>query len=345
MKYARLLQDCDACLILNPANLFYFSDYDNADAIIIASPEGAFYITDSRYKEEAQEIIRDMEVVSCAAGSLFDTAKKYLPSAKRVGYEKASISYANYLNLEKLQCKLVDISRDISALRMIKSPREIEKIKQAQSITDKVFELILEHITIGISERDLASKLESLLFDCGADSLAFSSIVAAGRNTSKPHAHRTDYVLKKGDLVTLDFGAKLNGYCSDMTRTVALGNPSEKIKTMYGLVLEAQTRALANITPNISGAAADAYAREVFEQQDCDKFFTHSLGHGLGIEVHEEPRLSQKSKDILLENMVFSIEPGLYFENEFGIRIEDLAVLGENGIINLTKSTKELIIL
>ncbi|MGI6213199.1 MAG: M24 family metallopeptidase [Christensenellales bacterium] len=345
MKYAELFSYCDAFIIQNEANLFYFSGYENADAIIAASPGGAFYITDNRYTEEAKASIKNMEIVQSSPDSFFKSAKDLLGGAKKVGYEKSNISYLQYLNLQSLNCELIDISAKIGSLRMIKSEEEAERVRRAQSITDEVFEKVLEYIRPGIGERKLAGKLESLLFECGADSLAFPSIVAAGKNTSKPHAHRTDYILRKGDLVTLDFGAKLNGYCSDMTRTVSLGDPGERAKAVYKTVLHAQTQAIADIKAGMSGKEADAIARDIFAAQGYKDYFTHSLGHGLGIEVHEDPRLSYLNENPLKQNMIFSVEPGLYFENEFGIRIEDLVILGKDGIINLTKSAKNLIIL
>jgi len=345
MKFSKLLKCCNAFIITSPANLFYLSGYKNADAVIVASNKGAYYITDARYTEESGQAIKHMEIVPAIPSDIFEVAGKLLEGASDIGYEKASVLYADYLKIANLTHNLIDISDKISALRMIKSDKEIEKIQNAQDITDKVFEKILEYIAPNITERQLASKLESLLFEYGADSLAFTSIVASGTNTSKPHAQRTDKPLAKGDLITLDFGARLGGYCSDMTRTVALGHLNEREKEIYSLVLSAQSNALENIQAGISGKEADALARNVFKSKGYEQYFTHSLGHGLGIQVHEPPALSLKSSDILQENMVFSIEPGLYFENKFGIRIEDLVVLGKNGVINLTKSAKDLIIL
>ncbi len=345
MKFSKLLESCNAFIITEPANLFYLSGYENADAIIVASHKGAYYITDSRYLEEARQAVTHMEIVSAQPYFIFETAGKLLEGVTDIGYEKATILYADYLKLASFSHQLIDISEIFATLRMVKSDKEIEKIQNAQDITDKVFEKILEYIAPNITERQLAAKLESLLFEYGASSLAFSSIVASGYNTSKPHAQRTDKLISKGDLITLDFGARLDGYCSDMTRTVALGYLNDKAKETYSLVLAAQNNALENIKIGISGKDADALARDVFKAKGCEQFFTHSLGHGLGIQVHEQPSLSVSSNDILQEDMVFSIEPGLYFENEFGIRIEDLAVLTEKGIINLTKSAKNLIII
>ena len=230
-------------------------------------------------------------------------------------------------------------------IRAIKDSTELEFIKKAQEITDKTFEDLLPSIREGMSEIELATILESLLHKNGANGLAFESIVAFDKNTAIPHAVRSMNTLKNGSLITLDFGAKYQGYCSDMTRTIAFGDVTDEEKKAYEYVSIAQEMALSIMHAGMTGKECDSMARLFFAEKGLDKYFIHTLGHSIGLEVHEFPRLSQKDTTVLEENMVVTVEPGLYFDGYFGIRIEDLVILNKTDIINLTKSPKKLIII
>lgn len=331
----------DLCLIQSPSNLFYFSSYENADAVLIFAEGKRYYFTDSRYFEEFRSlkgnfIVKDIaELCDFLSGGNFVSAsiESNLPMEFYLFLQRHSINDLNF------------IDNEISALRAIKSSRELSLIKKAQLITDTTFEKILSCIEEGMTERELASKLEATLFLCGADKLAFDSIVAFGTNTARPHAHRGETRLKKGMPITLDFGAKYGGYCSDMTRTVFFGDPGQEMRRIYESVLCAQEYAINNIKSGMMGRECDELARSVFREKNLEAYFIHSLGHGIGIDCHEKPNFSPKCQEIIGQGMVMSVEPGLYFEGKYGIRIEDLIYFDESGIINLTKSPKNMIIL
>ena len=230
-------------------------------------------------------------------------------------------------------------------LRSIKDSYELECIRAAQKITDETFAYVLEHIRPGMTERALAALIEYQMRLRGADGPAFDTIAVSGKNTSLPHGVPSDKPIESGDFVTMDFGAKARGYCSDMTRTVAVGRPTEKMRQIYGIVLEANRRALAGVQTGMTGAACDALARGYIAQQGYGDRFGHGLGHSLGLEIHEEPRFSPACETVILPGTVVTVEPGIYLENEFGVRIEDMVWMTPDGPVNLTASPKELIVL
>lgn len=331
----------DFCFIKSPSDLFYFTGYENADAVLIFADGEKRYFTDSRYFEEVA-CLRDGFVIDDVQNLGSFLAARHFRSAS----VESSLSYADFVFLKENGIEdffLADA--EISALRAVKSPRELALMTRAQEITDAAFTSVLGELREGMSERELASAAEASLFKLGADSLAFTSIVAFGSNTSRPHAHRSDTVLKRGMPVTLDFGAKFSGYCSDMTRTVFFGEPSEEIKEIYRVVLQAQERALERLRAGMTGRECDDLARGFFREKGLDAYFIHSLGHSLGIDCHETPSFSPKCADIIKKGMTMSVEPGLYFEGRFGVRIEDVIYFDETGIRNLTKSPKNMIIL
>lgn len=336
---------CDCTLISTASNLYYVSGYQNADAMILLFPDEKVYITDPRYTEEAGQAVRGFSVINFDK-SLIETAIFLMKkrNCKNIGIE-FSICYSDAQALMNEGFFLTDISGALALERSIKMPHEIERIKRAQEITDKTFSDILHEIKEGITERELAGILEGMLYKNGADGLAFSSIVAFGENISKPHAKRSQRRLKKSDFVLLDFGAMYEGYCSDMTRTVCFGTPSSEMKDIYDLVLTAQKNAIDNIGTGMRCDEAYYLAESVFKEKNLHEYFIHSLGHSLGIDIHEDISLSYRKKDVLQPNMVITVEPGLYFPGKFGVRIEDMIILDESGIDNLTKSPKNLIII
>lgn len=331
----------DICIIKSPSNLFYLSGYDNADSIIAIDKEGAYYFTDSRYFEEVTSLLEGFEIKNIADFGNFIEERK-----ARIASVESSISYNDYLFFKEKGIEDFHfIDKEISRLRAIKSEKEIKIMQKAQAITDHAFDLVLNDIKEGMTERELASALEAHLFGCGGDALAFTSIVAFGVNTSKPHAHRGETKLKKGMAVTMDFGAKYQGYCSDMTRTVFFGKPCDELKDIYNYVREAQSLALDTVRPGMVGRDVDEIARGYFRNKGLDKYFIHSLGHSLGIDIHENPNFSPKCSDVITKGMTLSVEPGLYIAGKYGVRIEDVIYFEENGIRNLTKSPKNMIII
>lgn len=340
-----VLNDIDALLITSQSNLFYFTGYANADAVLIIGSCESYYISDDRVKEEFEELCSDITFVSIDMGqTYYAKAVEILKElrAKVVGYEEDYILFKHYVLFDEF-FDMIRYSNQISDLRSIKDFFEIEQIVLAQKITDEVFQNVLDYIRPGITELELASYINSNIFALGG-SLAFDTIVAFGRNTSKPHAHPGKEILQKNDIVTIDFGAKYNGYCSDMTRSFCIGKPTNEYRDTYNLVLGAQTNAINKMNAGLTGKAIDALARNYFPS-NLASFFTHSLGHSLGIDIHERPNLSPLFAGVINENVVTSVEPGLYFPGEYGIRIEDIVIVKKSGVQNLTKSSKQLIII
>lgn len=337
----KLLYKGDACIIESPSNLFYFTRYQSADAILVFYKGKSYYFTDSRYFEEVSFMSPETEILNVATFDDFIRDN----SIKSASVE-SSVNVKEYLRFQKAGIEeFFFIDEDVAKLRSIKDADEIELMKKAQNITDNAFSAVLGDIKGGMTERELASCLESHLFGLGGDGLAFDSIVAFGANTSKPHAHRGETVLEKGMAITMDFGAKFGGYSSDMTRTVFFGTPSDKILDTYKKVAEAQNLAINTVKAGMTGKECDYVARGYFEKFGLDKYFIHSLGHSLGIDCHENPNFSPRCEAVIEKGMTLSVEPGLYFAGEFGIRIEDVIYFSENGVINLTKSPKNIIIL
>ena len=264
----------------------------------------------------------------------------------RIMLEGKHVTYDIYKKLSKeLDAEIVMCGDEIERLRIIKTPAEISLIKKAEDIGCSAFEHILSYIRPGVSERDITLELEYYMKKNGAEALSFETIVASGVNSSCPHASVSDRKIENGDFVTLDFGCIYQGYCSDMTRTVAVGHINDRQKKIYDTVLSAQLSALENIRAGMTGREADACARNIIDEAGFGKNFGHGTGHGVGLYIHELPRVSQSSEDVLDIGMVFSVEPGIYIDGECGVRIEDVVTLTENGLVNLTEAPKELIII
>ena len=346
----KLFEKLDAIIILNPSNLFYFTHYSNEDASVVLTKDKKYYICDKRTSEEAQELLEDFEIVDIGKDGYATTAKKLIKKlgAKKVGYEDWTISHRHYLEIVGKglfkSYNLIPASNLISESRTIKTDYEIDLIKKAQAVTDKVFLDTLDFIKPGMTELEVAAFMNSKTYAYGSE-LAFPPIVAFGKNTSKPHAHPGNNVLQENDVVTLDFGAKYNGYCSDMTRSFVVGTPPEGYVELYNAVLEAQETALKNLHAGITGKEGDSYARKVLEEKGYGEYFTHSLGHSLGIDVHEGPGLTPRCNEIIPVGSVLSVEPGAYLEGKYGVRIEDIVLFQKSRVDNLTNSNKNLIIL
>ncbi|MFA5449983.1 MAG: aminopeptidase P family protein [Clostridia bacterium] len=332
--------------IASPSNLFYFSGLQNDDARILLTPQENYYFTDARSMEEARELITGFTMVDVERGEYAFTASQFIANLgiKKLGYEDESILYREYHAIDWKDRELIPAETAINAKRSVKAPAEIAKIVAAQAITDKVFIEMLEFIRPGVTEVETAAKLNSLIYGYGA-TLAFDSIVAFGKNTSKPHSHPSDNVLNNRDCVLLDFGAKYKGYCSDMTRSFAVGGVSDKYRETYYRVLESQQNAISALKAGITGREGDALARDVLKDSGLSDFFTHSLGHSLGVDIHEKPVMSPRSNEIIPVGAVLSVEPGVYFEGEFGIRIEDIVLFNNNSVDRLTASPKDLLII
>lgn len=353
MKLEKLVEslpdELDGVLIESPENRRYFSGFPSSAGILIAAKQGSVFLTDSRYIEAAKSQISCCEVVEQKKleEQLPALAEKF--GCKNLAFETSRVTVARARKLAKMLggVRLADDDRAdkiISQLRTVKTADEIEKIKAAQKIAESAFEHILTIIKPGLTERDIAFELDFYMLKNGAEAVAFDTIIASGVNSSKPHAVPSDKRVEAGDFVTLDFGAAVGGYRSDMTQTVAVGFVSEKQRLIYNTVLAAQTATLEILKPGVTCKAVDAAARDIIRDAGFGSFFGHGTGHGVGIEIHEEPTLSPHGAGELEPGNVVTAEPGIYLPGEFGVRIEDMALITADGCENLTSSTKELLV-
>ncbi len=339
----------DGFIVSKPENQYYLSSFSGEGLTIITGNKN-YIITDSRYTEQAKKEASDFEIIETKAGfSPFSISFQIIKELglRRIGIESHSLTVKEYDELTKSfkDTSLIKTEGLIEQLRAIKDIHEISLIKSAQEITDKAFEHILDFIKPGASELELVAELEYFMKKNGSQSTAFQTILVSGPRTSLPHGIPSKRVLQAGDLVTIDFGARFSGYCSDMTRTVIIGKPSEKQLSIYNTVLDAQVKAIEHVKPGLTGKDIDGVARKFIQEEGFGDYFGHGLGHGVGLEIHEAPKLSPKGENKLLPGMIVTIEPGIYIENFGGVRIEDMLVITENGFENLTKSEKQLICL
>lgn len=342
----------EAILVVSEKNRFYFTEFASTYGYLVLMPNGkTVFITDPRYYEMAQSLESDgVEVRQIASGAnigevLIDLLKEN--NVKIIGFEDTELTVAEYTSLKETlsEFELIPVGKHINFARSFKTPQEIEYIKKAQSITDIAFASILNFIRPGVTEREIAIELEYLMQKNGADGLAFDTIIASGVNSSKPHAHPTDKVVESGDPVTMDFGAKFHGYCSDMTRTVFVGEPSEELRKIYNIVALAQRMGINSAYTGMKGNELDTACREIIKANGYGDYFTHSTGHSLGIDIHEMPYASARSQDVFKANQLITCEPGIYIPKVGGVRIEDMLLFEENGVIDLTTSDKHIIIL
>ena len=333
-----------AFLVTNPANVRYLSGFSNPkDARVLVFANEMILITDGRYNAQAEAESKIDYKIFPITKSLNEFIAE-LVKGKKLAIEANQISVAENNALTEILTYEPIASEDIVAkYRLVKTETELEQIRIAAKIADDAFSHILNYIKPGVKEVEIALELEGFMRKAGAEGLAFDSIVASGYRSSMPHGTASQKLIEAGDLVTLDFGANYNGYNSDMTRTVAVGQISEQAHMIYHSVLEAQEAALKAVKPNLDCKDLDAVARGILEKHELAEYFSHGLGHGVGIDIHEAPRLSMKSKDRLEPNMVITIEPGVYIPNKIGLRIEDLVFVTDNDYELVSKSNKNLI--
>ena len=341
----------DGALISSEAGQRYLSDFPFSDGFLFITADRAYLLTDSRYIEAAKEQVSGFEIL-LPEKRMTDTLAELISEHKidRLALEEDSVSYSDYQAFsEKLSpAKLcTGASKILSELRAVKSPEEIERIAKAQTITDRAFSHILNFISNHlntVTEQEMALELEFFMRKQGSEGVAFDTIAVSGSASSRPHGVPSNDKLRRGFL-TMDFGAKVDGYCSDMTRTVVIGKADEELKKIYHTVLAAQKNALEHIRAGMLCRDADELARSVIREAGYGDAFGHSLGHGVGLLVHEAPSLSPKAKEdsVLKIGNVVTVEPGIYLEGKCGCRIEDMIAITENGIRNFTKSQKELI--
>lgn len=330
---------CDTALICDPINQFYFTGFDFTDGFLIVKNDRAILLADSRYIEAAKNEADGAEVLLFSSA---DDLKNALDGAQNIAFEDNYVTCADLRRYKKLSnANFVGMSGKINEIRECKDETEKERIISAQKIAEEAFDDLLGIITPDMTEKEAALHLEFYMRSHGSDGVSFETIAVSGKRSSMPHGTPRGVKLEKGFL-TLDFGAVYKGYCSDMTRTVVLGKADSEMKKVYETVLEAQLAAEEALAPGVICSDADAVARKIIDAK-YPGAFGHGLGHGVGIYIHEEPRLSPKCKKALRTGNVVTVEPGIYLEGKYGVRIEDMAYITENGAEILTGAPKNLI--
>lgn len=337
----------DGVLLVGDVNRNYFSGFTGDESYSIITENKLIFITDSRFTEQAKKQVKDYEVLQYnnkIEDFISDIVEKY--DIKNMGFEENVLTYKVYTGFkEALSCTLTPFGYKIEELRCIKDSSEIEKISHAAFIADKAFDHMLNFIKEGQTEREVGLELEFFMRKMGASGLSFPSIVASGLRSSLPHGQATEKKLEKGDFLTLDFGCIYDEYCSDMTRTVVIGSPTDKMKEIYSIVLETNEKVLQAIKPGKSTRKIDQKARDIISSYGYGECFGHGLGHSVGREIHEKPYLNRSTDSVLKSGMVVTDEPGIYIPGFGGVRIEDLVLVTEDGCKALSKSPKKLICL
>lgn len=344
------LGDTCAALIISPENRRYFTSFPSSDGFLIVNADRAVFITDGRYIEAAEKKAKNCEVV--LQNRIFPQIAQILKEMNchhlLVEASKMTLDSYNSLKGSAKDVKiLTDTSLDgmINTFRSVKTNDELECIKAAQKITDDAFYHICNFIKEGVTEREIGLELDFYMLSHGGEALSFETIAVSGENTSMPHGVPSERRVQNGDFITMDFGTVVGGYHSDMTRTVALGFATDEMKNVYETVKNAQTACINGLRSGLTGIEGDALARNVIKQSGYGEYFTHGTGHGVGIEIHEFPNLNKANDVPLIPGQIVTVEPGIYIPNKFGVRIEDMVLITENGCEDLTHSNKELIIL
>lgn len=346
-KIQEMLSSTTAALIFSQSNRFYLSGFNNDSGAVLITKNDAVFFTDFRYLEKAK---REAEIRVLDSKNLYAQINEI---AKKGGITEI-FTETDFVNIDKfftlkqnLNAEISNsgiISKKLTDMRSVKSEREIALIKEAQKLTDETFNYILPRIEAGRTEKEIMLDMEFFMRKNGSEGVAFDFVIVSGKNTSLPHGVPTDKRIEKGDFVTMDFGAVIGGYRSDMTRTIAVGQINDEQKAVYDTVLAAQLSALNKIKAGEKCCDIDKTARDIIEKEYPGSF-GHGLGHSVGIEIHESPAFNTRDNTILQSGTVITVEPGIYLENKFGVRIEDMVIVTDNGIENITKSPKELIIL
>ena len=348
-KYLSLLDgEVDGLLLTSRYSRHYGAEFDIAEGVAIVTKKGCRYFTDSRYIESAQKGIRGFEVLDIAGVGypkrLNDAIADF--GVTTLGYEEIYLTVAELQRYEKaLNARLVPFNEKIYGFRAVKEDWELDNMRKAQAIADKAFAEVLPRVKVGMSELELQAELIYCMYKNGAHGLSFDPIVVSGPNTSLPHGVAGERKIQEGDFITMDFGVLYNGYCSDMTRTVAVGHATEEMEKVYNTVLEAQKAGLAATRAGVAGQDIDAAARKVITDAGYGPYFGHGYGHSLGLEIHEGPNPNAFNANPMPLHAVASAEPGIYLPGRFGVRIEDCVIYTADGYENLATSPKNLIIL
>lgn len=340
------LAGLDAVLLNSITAIRYFSSFTSDEATVVVTASRAVLLTDFRYTIQAKASSGDrFEIVEVGGGAKHLAAVKQVltdGNCKRVGFEDDIVCFATYQKYEAFDCTLVPFSAQLHKLRILKTPEEVLSLKKAQAIADAAYTELLRTIHSGMTEKRVAAELLYICAKLGSEGPSFAPIVGSGPNGAMCHAIPSERKLQKGDMVVLDYGCLVDGYCSDMTRTFAVGEPDDFAKSIYQIVLDAQLKALDGLHAGITGKALDAIARDYIASKGYGANFGHSLGHGFGLLIHEAPYASVTGETTLEEGMTITVEPGIYIEDRLGVRIEDCCVVTRDGKLNLVTASKEL---
>lgn len=337
----------EALLITSPYNLRYVSNFTGTTGLSVITLNKAYFVTDFRYTQQVAKQAIGFEIIQ-NMGPIYDEVGKIVSrdNLKNIGFEENFVTFNTYARLKELiSAELVPVSGLVEELREVKDEDEIAAIKKACEIADSAYQYILGEVKVGMSEIEVANKLDFHMRNKGAVGVSFDTIVASGIRSSMPHGVASEKLIEQGDMITLDFGCYYNGYVSDMTRTFAIGDPGQKLKDIYQLVLDAQLMVTEAAKPGVTGIELDAVARDYFAKRGYEAAFGHSTGHGIGLEIHEGPNVSRLSDKAFVPGNVITNEPGLYFADLGGVRIEDDLLITETGNEILVRSPKDLIIL
>ena len=336
----------DVLVVSSPASVRYLTDYAGSNGLLLVTAEEEYFFTDPRYQLEAADKVTCKVQVSKRPliEDLAALLKRKKP--KKIGFEPAWMNVADHQKLKeslRLGASLQPAGGLVEALRAVKSATEIAKIRRSVNLNSEAYTRTLRRVRLGLREQEVAAELDFQMRVLGSEKTAFDTIVASGARSAQPHAHASQHRLAGNELLLIDMGAILEGYCSDMTRVTYLGSPPRSIRQMYRAVLEAQQAAIHAVRAGVPVVKVDAAARNVLKQHQLDKAFLHSTGHGLGLEIHEAPKLARKEKSKLKAGMVITIEPGVYVEGLGGIRVEDTLLVTENGCQIMTPTPKEFV--
>ena len=343
------LDGLDAILLTSEANCYYATGF-MGEGIALVTRRGSWYFTDSRYTEAADKAIGNAAVIREVSQekpfSVLINEALAEAGAEKAGFEEQRMTVAEHaVYSEKLRCTLTPASSLMTELRGSKDEEELSCMTAAQRIAEGALEQILKEIRPGMTEKEIAARLNYLMVSAGAEKTSFDTIVASGPNGSMPHAVPGMRKVREGDFITMDFGCVYKGYCSDMTRTVALGRPSDEMRNVYDIVLQAQLAGIAAAKAGVTGAAIDGAARKVIQDAGYGAYFGHSFGHSLGIDIHEAPNAAPGNDKPMPDGAVVSAEPGIYLPGKFGVRIEDVMILRPDGAQVITKAPKALLVL
>lgn len=339
--------ELDGVFIHNPANIFYYSNFKGTNGYLLMTKEQNYLLTDFRYIDQANQQALDFEVIEINEESSIESIVNRLRRKHKLyklGLEGDFISRNMWLGYERvLTSRLIDVN--IDHIRQVKSDYEVEVIKDSIKIAEKAFLETLDNIKVGMSEKEVARALEFTMLDLGAEAIAFDTIVASGVRGALPHGIASDKKIENGELVTIDFGCIYKGYCSDITRTFAIGKVDEKLLDIYEIVLQANKLGIESLKANVTGGSIDKIVRDFISDKGYGENFGHGLGHSFGIEIHEDPRLRTNSEEILTSGNIVTVEPGIYVSGLGGVRIEDDVLIKDNKVEVLTSLNKELIVL